>query len=106
VQVVDELGAVEVGVQAALLEQRGVGAALEDAAVVDDQDLVGLTHGREPVRDDQAGAALEGGVEGTLDGELGLGVEVRGRLVEDHHGRSLQQQARDGQPLPLAAESR
>ena len=35
--------------------------------------------------------------------ELGLGVEVRGRLVEDHDRGVLQQQPGDGQPLLLAA---
>ena len=86
VQVVDELGAVEIGVEAALGDQAGMGAALDDPAVVDDEDLVGLAHGGEPVGDDQAGAPLQGRVECALDGVLGLGVEVCGGLVEDHDG--------------------
>ena len=35
--------------------------------------------------------------------DLGLGVEVRGGLVQDHHPRPGEQQPGDGQPLPLAA---
>src|SRR3546814_6027378 len=51
--VLGELGAVEVGVEAALAEQVGVGALLDDPAVLDDQDQVGVAHGREPVGDDE-----------------------------------------------------
>ena len=38
-----------------------------------------------------------------LHRDLGLGVEVRGGLVEDHHPRPGQQQPGDRQPLPFAA---
>ena len=34
-----------------------MGPALDDAAGFEHQDLVGVDHGREPVRDDQRGAA-------------------------------------------------
>ena len=67
------------------------------------QDAVGVAHRREPVRDHQGGPALQRGVEGPLDCGLGLAVEVGGRLVEDHDRRGLQQQPRDGEPLPLTA---
>src|SRR5690348_12929378 len=50
---VRELGVVQLGVQAAGGEQFLVLAALADLAVVDDQDLVGLPDGGQPVRDDQ-----------------------------------------------------
>ena len=70
---------------------------------LDDEDLVGVADRREPVRDDQRGPPLEGGVEGPLDGGLGLAVEVRGRLVEDDDRRRLEQQPGDREPLPLAA---
>ena len=48
-----ELRLVEVGVEAARGEQLGVAAALDDAAVVDDEDLVGAAHRRQPVGDDE-----------------------------------------------------
>jgi hypothetical protein len=44
---------VELGVQAAGGQQFGVGAALDDPAAVDDQDLVGVADGGQAVRDDQ-----------------------------------------------------
>ena len=80
-----------------------MGAALDDAALVDDQDLVGLADGGQAVGDDQAGAAFERGVEGALDGVLRLGVEVGRGLVEHDDRRRLEEQAGDGEPLALAA---
>ena len=41
--------------------------------------------------------------ERRLDQALGLGVERRGRLVEDQDRRILEDRARDRDPLPLAA---
>ena len=51
------------GVPAVAREQLRVGAALDDPAVVEDGDLVGVADGREPVRDGDRGAALRQGVE-------------------------------------------
>ena len=78
-------------------------ALLHDAAVVEDQDLVGLPHGRQPVGDDQRGAPLERGGQRQLHGGLGLAVEVGGGLVEHHDLGRLEEQPGDGQPLLLAS---
>ena len=78
-------------------------ADLHDATVVEHDDEVSLADRREPVRDDDRRAALEGGVEGPLHGDLRLGVEVGGGLVEHDHVGRLEQQPRDGQALLLAA---
>ena len=72
-------------------------------AAVDHEDLVGVTHGGEPVGDHQGGAALQRGVQGALDGVLRLGVQVGGGLVEHHDVRRLEQQPSDRQPLALPA---
>src|SRR3954453_1105897 len=98
-----ELGLVEVGVQATLGEERRVGARLHDAAVVDDQDQVGVAHRGQPVRDHQGGPALERPVEGPFPRALRLGVQVRGGLAQDHNPRRLEQQPGDPQPLPLSS---
>jgi len=50
---VGELGAVQLGVQAPLGQQLGVGAPLDHPAAVNDQQLVGLPDGGQPVGDDQ-----------------------------------------------------
>ena len=41
--------------------------------------------------------------ERVLHEQLGLGVERRGRFVEDQDRRVLQERARDREPLPLPA---
>ena len=53
--------------------------------------------------DDERRAPGEGGLEGPLHGDLRLGVEVRGSLVEHHDVGRLEQQPGDGQALLLAA---
>ena len=83
-----ELGAVQLGVQAAGGQQLVVRAALDDPAVVDDQDLVGLADGGQPVRDDQRRPAGQRRLQRPLHRRLGLGVQVRGGLVEHDHRRA------------------
>ena len=58
-------------------------AALDDVAVVEHQDLVGIDDRRQAMGDDQGGAVGGDLGEARLDLALGLGVERRGRLVED-----------------------
>ena len=70
-------------VDAAARKQLAVVAALDDAAGFEHQDLVGVDDRRQPVRDDQRGAVGRDLGEARLDLALGLGVERRGRLVED-----------------------
>src|SRR5262245_32857013 len=65
-----ELAVVEVGVEATLRQQFFVPALLDDAAVVHHQDAVGVTDGREPVRDDEAGATTHQLAHSALDQDL------------------------------------
>ena len=64
-------------------------ALLDDAALVEDDDQVGVDDGREAVRDDEGGAAGPGGIERPLDAGLGLGVQRAGGLVEQQDRRVL-----------------
>ena len=98
-----ELHFVEVAVDAAEGEEVVVLAALDDAAVVEYEDLVGAADGRKAVGDGEDGAAAHGFVEGVLDGALGFGVEGAGGFVEDEDGRVAQERAGDGEALALAA---
>ena len=68
-----------------------------------DEDLVGAAHRREPIGDDQGGSPVQGGVEGALDGNLRLAVQVRGGLVQHDDLGRLEQQPSDGQALLLPA---
>ncbi len=69
-------------------------AALDDLAMVEHQDLVGVHHRRKPVRDDERRAAARDLVERALDLALGAGVERRRRLVEQQDRRVLQDRVR------------
>ena len=51
-----ELGGVEAGVDAVAGEELGMGAALGDAAAIEDEDLVGFEDGAEAMGDDDTGA--------------------------------------------------
>ena len=94
--------AVEAGVAAAGEHELVVAAALDDAALLDHQDLVGVAHRAQTVRDDHRRAAAEEHVHGPRDALLALGVDARGGLVEDEDARVGQQRAREADELPLA----
>ena len=70
---------------------------------IHDADQIGADHGREAVRDDDRGAAAHQTAQRRLHLPLRIGVERRGRLVEQQDRRVLQHRARDGDALPLAA---
>ena len=67
-------------------EQLLVGALLDDASVVEDDDLVGIADGGEAVGNDESGAPLHDAVHAALDELLGTGVDGGGCLVEDKDG--------------------
>ena len=66
-----------------LRHQLLLGAALNDPAVLEHEDLVGAADGGETVGDDDRRAAGEQPVERALDQDLGRPVDVGSRLVED-----------------------
>src|SRR5579883_1628200 len=91
------------GIDAALRQERCVIAPLDNAAIVENEDLVGVDDGREAMGDDERGAVRGNLVEARLDLALGLSVECRGRLVENEDARSLEDDPRDGDALLFAA---
>ena len=72
-----------------------------DVAAVEDEDAVRTLDGGEAVRDDEARSALHQADHGLLNADLGAGVDVGGRLVEDQHRNIGKHGARDGQQLLL-----
>ena len=82
-----------------------VGADRLDPAVLEHQDLVGIDHGGQPVRDDHQGAwsADLGNSDRLPQRLLVAAVQAGGRLVQQQQPRRRQQRPGDGQPLPLAA---
>lgn len=88
----------------ALLRQQGVvRAALDDAALVEDENLIGALDGGQSVRDDEGGASAHESVEGFLHESFGLGVEGRGRFVEQQDAGVLQERPCNRQALALPA---
>ncbi len=98
-----KLQAVERGVAAAAAQQLLVAAGLDDLARLDHQDAVRVHDGGEPVRDHDGGAALAELGDRLLHVPLGFGIERGGRFIEQDDGRVLDQRARDGDALALAA---
>ena len=98
-----ELERGEARVQSASGDERVVRALVDDAALVDDEDAVGVADRREAMRDHEGRAALHEPREGVLHGGLALGVESARGLVEEQDRRVLEQGSRDGDPLALPA---
>src|SRR6185369_11735599 len=67
-------------IAAASLDQRVMGAVLDQAAAVERDDPIRRPHGREPVRDDEDGARLGDLHHVLLNDALALVVEGAGRL--------------------------
>ena len=72
-------------VAALVTEQLGMSAALDDLALIEDVDDVGLLDRAETVGNGNGGAAASGGIKRGLDDLLGLGVEGGGGFVEEEN---------------------
>src|SRR5258708_23498472 len=90
-------------VVAAGAQQLVVRALLDDVATVKDDEPVHAGNGREPVRDGDHGLARHQGVEACLDRAFDLAVERRGCLVQHQDRSVLENDARNGDALSLAA---
>src|SRR3546814_209756 len=79
-------------------------AAPDDAAILDDDDLIGHAHGREAVRDEDGDAVVGQLAEVLEDRRLCGRVHRRGRLVEHQDvGARPHERAGQGDLLPLPA---
>ena len=79
-----------------------VGAPLDNAALLQDHDAVGVLNGAEPVSDDKGGAPSHQGVHALLDQGFGAGVNGGGGLVQNQHRRVGHGGPGNGQQLALA----
>ena len=93
---------IQLVIPALLLDELVVGATLDDAALLQHHDAVGVLHCAQPVGDDKGGAAGHQGVHALLDQGLGAGVDGGGGLVQNQHRRVRHGSPGDGQQLPLA----
>src|SRR5690348_9794803 len=93
--------AVERRVEAAAREQLVMRPALDDLAVLEHDDHVGVADRRESVGDDERRASLEERAQGGLDLPLGADVHRARRLVEDEDPRVGEQRTRERDELAL-----
>src|SRR5438093_890290 len=91
------------GVAATDCKKLVVAAELDDAAAVEDGDLLGIVHRRETVGNRQGRPSLSKLVEGGLHRALRLGVESARGFIENQDRWVTQDRARDRDPLLLAS---
>ena len=77
-------------------------SALDDPAVIENQDLVRAHDRRKPVRDHDAGAMRHQMLERLLDQPFGRRVDARRRFIQNQNRRILQERPRDREPLLFA----
>ena len=78
-------------------------AVFDHAALVEDDDFVGVADRAQAVGDDERGAAVDEAVDGFLHELFGDDVEAAGGFVEDDHFGIADEGAGDGEALALAA---
>ena len=78
-------------------------ALFDDAAFVENDDLVGLEDSVEAVGDGDDSAALHQFARGFFEQGFGFGVEAGGGFIEDEDGGVFEESAREGYALGLSA---
>src|ERR1700720_1042477 len=78
-------------------------AALDDAAVAEDDDLVGVLHGGGAVRNQNRGSAVHHAAEAGEDALFSLCIDAGKGVVEDEDARVADDGAGDGGALLLSA---
>ena len=93
----------EAAIQAVIPRQMIRRPVLHDSSGLQHDDAVEIAHRRQPMRDGDHGAPAHQAAERFADRFLGFAVERRGGLVEQQDRRVLQERARNGDALALAA---
>src|SRR5579862_2783021 len=81
-------------------------AALDDSAVIHDQNPVRAYYRGEPVSDHKRGASLHQAVQRALNLRLGMAVQRAGGFVQDENSRISENGSRNRKPLLLPAGER
>ena len=93
-------------VNAALREQFLVRPRLADLSFVQHQNLVHVLDRRKPMGDGDRRPAGHQHAQSITDHDLGLGIDARGRLVQDEHARIEGEGAREREQLFLPHRER
>lgn len=83
-----------------------MGAAFDDAAVVEDANEVGVADGRDAVRDDERRPPASHVAEVVQYFFFGVGIDCRERIVEDQYPRIAHYRTGNSRPLFLPARKR
>src|SRR5260370_2540438 len=94
---------IQVRVISAASEEFVMRAALADTALAQDDDLVGVAHGRSAVRDQNGSAPVHDAPQAREDALFGLRVDAGQRIVEDQYAWVADNGAGNGGALLLAA---
>lgn len=87
-------------------DQLVVGAILDRLALGHDNNVVGVSDGKQTVADDDHCSPLGNVIEGLLNNLLGLGIEGRGRLIKEQNFGIGYDAASDDDTLLLATGER
>ena len=93
---------VQLVVLALLRDQLVMRTTLDDVAVVEHHDHIGIAHGGQAVGDDEDRTALHQVIHAGLHDLLGTGIDGGRGLVKDQRGRIGHRRASDGDQLALA----
>ncbi len=96
-----ELRMVKGMIETALLEQFFVVALLDNGAVLDHQNGIGILDGGKAMGDDKAGLILHQRGHRALNLDLGAGIHIGGRFVQNQNRRVGKKGAGDGDELLL-----
>jgi len=80
-----------------------VGAGFHDTSAGDDDDSIHLPHGGEPMGDDKRSAPAHQGFQRFLNQAFAFRIQGAGGFIQNEDGGILQDRARDGDALTLAA---
>src|SRR5712692_8978528 len=94
---------IQIRVISAASEEFVVCAALKDAPIAEDDDLVGVSHGGGAVRNQNGGAPVHDAPQAREDALFGLGVDAGEGIVKDQDARVPDNGAGNGCALLLSA---
>src|SRR5438132_12581446 len=98
-----ELQLVKARVKLAPSKQFIVSAGFDDSALVEHDDTMRFSHRRKTMCNEKCGAVRHEPFQGIEEELLGLRIERAGGLIQHQHWRVLQNRARNGESLTLAA---
>ena len=96
-----KLAEIQVIVKSVLIQQLLVGSLLDDFAIIDHDNPIGIPDGAQPVGDHKTCAALHKVKQGFLDAYLGAGIHTAGGFIQDQDPRIRKDGACNGKQLPL-----